>query len=142
MVVLSNAWLTSLPVESLREAPEKPDVCTFLYWAERLKPLCLGEKEVVVVLANRCGEEEGRGPYGCDDKGVLYAGTSWIGRVGRGKIEVWEMYGRGVEGVVVVDEGQVAKHTFEVRGYEEGEGDEEDGEEREEEEHMENALAA
>lgn len=55
------------------------------------------EREVVIVVANRSGEEEG---------GVRYAGTSWVGKVGgRGqeKVGIWGMLGRGEEGVLKVD---------------------------------------
>lgn len=65
-------------------------------------------REVVVVVANRCGEE------GVEREGVRFAGTSWVGRVGggmgggvkvsgTGEVGVWGMLGRGEERVLVVD---------------------------------------
>lgn len=38
-----------------------------------------------------------------EDTGVRYAGTSWIGRIGKGKIRVGGIMGGWEEGVVVVD---------------------------------------
>ena len=59
-----------------------------------MQPLIDHEEEVVVVIANRSGEEE---PH------ARYAGTSWIGRIGRGKIEAWGVLGRGEESILVAD---------------------------------------
>lgn len=52
------------------------------------------ERKVVVVVANRCGEE---GPE------ARYAGTSWVGALGGGEIRRWGVAGRGEERVLVVD---------------------------------------
>ena len=67
---------------------------TLEYWFSRLWPLIEHEREVIVVIANRCGEEE---------PDARYAGTSWIGRIGRGKIQAWGVLGRGDECVLVAD---------------------------------------
>lgn len=67
-------------------------------------------KEVLVVVANRCGEEgEAR-----------YAGTSWVGRVGGGEAGVWAMGGRGEEGVVVGDTGVGVRWVVKLREEQDG----------------------
>ena len=43
LLILSMAWLTSLPAAELRACPEKPDMATFSYWIQRLRPLVEGE---------------------------------------------------------------------------------------------------
>ena len=67
--------------------------------------------EVMVVVANRCGEEE---------RDARYAGTSWVGRVGWGKAEIWEIAGRGEERLVVVDTDEPVKWAVKLGGMEEG----------------------
>ena len=99
ILVLSMAWISSLPAAELSEFPGYPDMGTFSYWISRLMPFLDEDKEVIVVCANRTGEEPGRNPCGQIDDGVRYAGTSWIGRIGKGKIDVWSMMGRGSEGL-------------------------------------------
>lgn len=90
---------------------------TLGYWCSRLQPLIDHEREVVVVVANRCGEEE---------PDARYAGTSWIGRIGRGKIEAWGLLGRGEESVLVADTEKEPWWTLRARQKEENEvnGDE------------------
>ena len=102
IVVLSMAWLTRLSAFSLASRAEEPDLDTLSYWIERLKPLVEGEKEVVVVCANRSGEEGGRNPIG-EEEGVRYAGTSWIGKVGKGMVMLWGTLGAGEESILVAD---------------------------------------
>lgn len=78
-----------------------PDTKTLGYWVDRLEPLVAqGGREVLVVMANRCGVEE---------PDVRYLGTSWVGKVGRGKVKVWGLMGKGEEGVLVVDTKEVPK---------------------------------
>ena len=50
--------------------------------------------EVIVVFANRCGE---------DGENVRYAGSSWMGKVGRGEIKIWGIAGRAEERVLSID---------------------------------------
>lgn len=102
IIVLSMAWLTRISAATLTIEPEEPDLATLSYWIERLKPLVEGEEEIVAVFANRCGEELGKNPLGAEE-GVRYAGSSWIGRVGRGQVRIWGMLGKAEEGVCVID---------------------------------------
>lgn len=107
LVVLSMAWLTRMSAEELQRATE-PDLETFAYWMERMSPL-LGadgrDEELVVMFANRAGDEgeaEKIGP-------VRYAGTSAIVGMSKGEgevpgeVRIWEILGRGEEGVCVAD---------------------------------------
>ena len=113
VLVLSMAWLSSLPADEVREREAEPDMDTFAYWLGRLSPLLNdGGREVVVVCANRCGEESGRNPCGQVEEGVRYAGTSWVGRIGKGKVSVWGLLGRGEEGLLLVDTDDEPVATF------------------------------
>ncbi|KAL8736832.1 MAG: hypothetical protein Q9181_002296 [Wetmoreana brouardii] len=106
LLVLSTAWITSLPSSLLDSQPTIPDSDTLSFWVERLSPLIQHrEKEFICVFANRCGEEAGKmhpnevgnGP------GVRYAGSSWVGKVGREKVILGGVLGRAEEGILVVD---------------------------------------
>lgn len=84
-----------------------PDKETLGYWVDRLEPLVVQEeREVLVVMVNRCGIEE---------PGVRYVGTSWVGRVGKGKVEVWGVMGKGEEGVLVVDTEEEPRWRIRLR---------------------------
>ncbi|KAK0512816.1 hypothetical protein JMJ35_004833 [Cladonia borealis] len=102
ILVLSMAWLTRLPEQDLLEQAEEPDLNTLSYWIERMKPLVDGEKEVIVVCANRSGMEPGKNPIG-EEEGVRYAGSSWVGKVGRGVVRIWQITGKAIEQVIVAD---------------------------------------
>ena len=110
IVIVSMAWLTHLSVESLTSSQMDPDLGTLGYWLMRLKPLTEAAKETTVVLANRCGIEEGD---------ARYAGTSCVLALGNGKVRLWGALGRGEEGLLKVDTSTYPKWT--VRGQEEGE---------------------
>ena len=112
ILLLSMAWLSSLCAAELKESPKMPDMDTFTYWLNRLTPLVEAEKEVLVVCANRTGEEPGKNPCGQLEEGVRYAGTSWVGRIGKGKVDVWRMLGRGEEGVLFVDTEEEPRMSF------------------------------
>ncbi|MCJ1476862.1 Carbon-nitrogen hydrolase [Lambiella insularis] len=135
LVVCCMAWLTRLEARELgwpgkeevgrREEGERgreriglrPDGATLRYWVERLRPLVRAEREVVVVLANRCGVEAGGGKGGEEGLGeggdgqgggvgtaeARYAGSSTVMCVGRGRVRLWGIMGRGEEGVLRVD---------------------------------------
>ncbi|MCJ1470635.1 Carbon-nitrogen hydrolase [Pseudocyphellaria aurata] len=102
-LLLSMAWLTEQPSSSLIHEAERPDLETMGYWCSRLQPLIDHPTDVIVVIANRCGEEPPQ---------ARYAGTSWIGRVGQGRIEAWGMLGRGEENVLVADLTQTPQWTL------------------------------
>ncbi|KAL8861406.1 MAG: hypothetical protein Q9178_002279 [Gyalolechia marmorata] len=116
LLVLSTAWLTHLPSSALRSQPRDFDQDTLGYWFHALEPVInnVHGREVICVFANRCGEEPGRimpavgskmgGDEG-EEKGVRYAGSSWIGKigVGRGEVVVGGIMGRAEEGVLVVE---------------------------------------
>lgn len=115
VVVLSTAWLTQLSTYELQGQAKQPDLDTVNSWLERMRPL-LGpngaEEEVIVVFANRCGEE-GESPLLGP---VRYAGSSTVMGISRGdglvdgKVRIWDMLGRAEEGVLVVDTKNSAKY--------------------------------
>lgn len=108
------AWLSLPPPNAEEEREERndetaamPDKETLGYWVSRLEPLVVqGEREVLVVMVNRCGVEE---------PSVRYVGTSWVGKVGRGKVEVWGLMGKGEEGVLVVDTEEEPRWVMRMR---------------------------
>ncbi|EFE36433.1 protein N-terminal asparagine amidohydrolase, putative [Trichophyton benhamiae CBS 112371] len=125
LVVLSMAWLTLLSSEELSTMADKPDMDTFQYWISRFAPLFLpdeggvedssdemAEPQVIIVFANRAGEEEGQ--EGKDT--ARYAGSSCVvgirrcpRKVGdeedgnRVEILIWDMLGATEEGICLVD---------------------------------------
>ena len=115
VVILSMAWITSLGSSAMAEAKEDPDLDTLSYWIERLRPLRLADKDVLVVCANRCGDEPGT----CPEDRVRYAGSSWIGLVGKKEVKIWGILGRGQEDVLVVDTTEEPKWVLHFRseGY-------------------------
>lgn len=98
MVVLSMAWRRH---EIEERHPSEPDMEAVTSWVERLLPLIQAEhkKEVIVVLANRCGMESA----------VQYAGTSTVLGIKEGKIQVYGMLGRDEESLLVVDTNEPPK---------------------------------
>ncbi len=115
LVILSMAWLTHLDSEELRGKPEEPDLGTVGYWLARLEPLLKGQEgkngvvdgeegdaddgEIIVVFANRCGEEgEAR-----------YAGSSAVVGMSRKGVRCWVFLGRGEERLCVVDTEEPAR---------------------------------
>ncbi|PLB53684.1 carbon-nitrogen hydrolase [Aspergillus steynii IBT 23096] len=90
LVVLSMAWLTLLSREELEDLADKPDLDTFNYWIQRFIPLLRqrmshesdvddagaveSDKRIILVFANRAGEEEGAEGANL----ARYAGTSAI----------------------------------------------------------------
>lgn len=98
LLLLSMAWLTSIPTSELVASATEPDTSTLSYWIERLVPLIKNEdREIVVIFANRCGEEP---------EDAQYAGTSWVGKVGYGQIKIWAIAGKGQEMVLTADTSQ------------------------------------
>lgn len=89
LVVLSMAWLTLLSKEELDALADKPEMDTFNYWIQRFLPLIKrrmshgseidgngneSSKKIIIVFANRTGEEPSTG----DKPPARYAGTSAI----------------------------------------------------------------
>jgi protein N-terminal amidase len=110
LVVISMAWLTRLGREEMSGEGVKgmPDMDTVGYWVERFRPL-IGpeglEEEVIVVCANRTGEEGVAERIG----EVRYAGSSCVMGLTKGDgqtngdVRIWDIMGRAQEGVMIVD---------------------------------------
>lgn len=135
LVVVSMAWLTRLEPEELMKEARSPDLGTLSYWIERFLPVVaasvarkLGkgveedyddEKEVVIVLANRCGMEPGsiKGvSQGVDvDSGedvVSYAGSSCVLKIKDGNVQIFDMLGKAEESLLVVDTEEVSSSKY------------------------------
>ncbi|PQE16606.1 hypothetical protein CJF30_00003297 [Rutstroemia sp. NJR-2017a BBW] len=94
-VILSMAWLTREDPRSYSRLPKEPDMDTLSYWLARLEPVIRAESvgEIIVVLANRCGNEGE----------ALYAGTSAVLGIDNGEVRVYGILGRGEKELLVVD---------------------------------------
>ncbi|KAJ5109311.1 Carbon-nitrogen hydrolase [Penicillium angulare] len=159
LVILSMAWLTMHSRDALAALNEDPDMDTFSYWLQRFMPLLEKEmqharnlddehdvettaagslnskpkeKQVVIVFANRAGEE----PAADDTKPpALYAGTSAVvavtQRAGSGsregaqagaqmdvKILCWDQLGAQEEGICFADTTADPKMVFGLRSAE------------------------
>jgi protein N-terminal amidase len=134
LVVLSCAWLTHISAEDLRTMSAQPDLSTLGYWVERFSPLigpAVGEgegREVVVVIANRTGDEGVAERVG----EVRYAGSSCVMGLRKGgerEVRIWDILGRAEEGVLVVDTDEEAIFTLGRASTHSGsDGDADDGE--------------
>jgi hypothetical protein len=97
VVVVSMAWMAAPWGEEMDEAvendKEKPDLMTLRYWIDRMDPLLQGDKEIIVVFANRAGREGE----------VVYAGTSAVVGVNQSELEVYGLIGRGIDNVLKVE---------------------------------------
>ena len=141
------AWLTPLSGFDVADQPLEPDLGTLACWVGRFAPLMAvaapkgkngngngdrggdrdggdGGKNVsekIVIIANRCGEEEGFGEGG---EVARYAGTSVVlgfGGDGKGKgqeekVKVWGVMGRGEEGLLRVDTAVEARWIVRLEG--------------------------
>lgn len=117
IIVLSMAWLTHLSTEELAEQVTLPDTSTVGYWVERLRPLMDSatgaEEEVVVICANRTGIEGI-----CPRIGeVKYAGSSCVFSLKKGQdsVRIWDILGRGQEGLLIVDTKHPAGFSISFR---------------------------
>ena len=100
------AWLTRLTTSDLLTQPGEPDLETLTHWVERLFPLVKNQdREVIVVFANRHGEEHGN---------ARYAGSSWIGKVGLGNVKVWGILGKAEERLLAVDTDQYPEFVLQT----------------------------
>ncbi|KAF5021650.1 hypothetical protein F66182_6308 [Fusarium sp. NRRL 66182] len=95
LAIVSMAWMTREEPRKFTRMPNEPDMETLTYWIARLEPLIRQDtrEEIIVVLCNRCGNE--------DD--VLYAGTSAVVGVLDGEVRVYGLLGRGEKELLVVD---------------------------------------
>jgi len=115
VVVVSMAWLTRLTALELMEEPMRPDMDTLGYWVERFRPLMEASgsaDEVVVVLANRTGEEGDAERIG----EVRYAGSSTVLGMRKGdgngevNVKIWDVLGRAQDGILIVDTERPARY--------------------------------
>jgi len=134
LIVLSCAWLTHISAEDLKTMSTQPDLSTLGYWVERFSPLigpAVGEgeeREVVVVIANRTGDEGVAERVG----EVRYAGSSCVMGLRKGEerdVRIWDILGRAEEGVLAVDTDEEATFTLGKRAstHSGSEGDADDG---------------
>lgn len=116
VVVLSCAWLTRLSALELLEESMRPDMDTLSYWIERFRPLVEAngaEEEVIVVIANRTGDE-GEAPRIGE---VRYAGSSTVmglkksDKHGNTQVKIWDVMGRAQDGLLIIDTNTSAKFS-------------------------------
>jgi len=92
-----------------------PDHHTLNYWIDRLRPLFGpqgAQSEAFVVCANR-GGEEGVAPKIGE---VRYAGSSCVmGMAKDGQVRLWDVLGRGQEGVLVVDTDEAPSYSITLK---------------------------
>ncbi len=113
VVIVSMAWLTHLSHEELVGEALVPDMNTVGYWLERFRPLMAdatgAEQDVILILANRTGEE-GIAPRIGE---VRYAGSSCVLSMKKGQdVKIWDIFGRSQQGVLVVDTTMPARFTI------------------------------
>ena len=120
LVVMSMAWLTSLPKEEMAAEPDEPALETVSYWLQRFSPLIeasqAGAEDVVVVFSNRVGSETNEVRQLTTKSGqiiplgesVSYAGSSCAMRFSGGKVSILDMMGKGEEGLLVFDTDDVS----------------------------------
>ena len=139
LIVLSCAWLTHISTDGLNQMAMQPDLSTLGYWVERFSPLvgpAVGEgeeKEVLLVIANRTGDEGVAERVG----EVRYAGSSCVMGLRKGEgggVRIWDILGRAEEGLLVADTDKEPRFSFRTRHNSgDGIGDDdatEDGQER------------
>lgn len=119
LIVMSMAWLTSLPKEEMAVLPGSPALETVTYWLQRFSPAIAatkaGGEDVTVVFSNRIGVEKNEVseittktgqiiPLGED---VCYAGSSCAMRFSGGNVSILDMMGKAQEGLLVLDTAKV-----------------------------------
>ncbi|KAH8173992.1 carbon-nitrogen hydrolase domain-containing protein [Sarocladium implicatum] len=95
LVIVSMAWITQEDAEVYTQKPDEPDMDTLTYWLARLDPVVRAEPdhEIIVVFANRCGQEDG----------ATYAGTSAVVGIQGTDVRVYGILGRGSKDLLVID---------------------------------------
>ena len=130
LVVLSMAWLShSLTKEEINgDRRTEPELETLSYWVERFRPVVAGERQVIVVIGNRCGIEGGdvcNTSTGAGDMPetaeVCYAGSSTVIRIGKGKVELWDVLGKGEERCLLVDTEEAPRYVLQTGPGQQGE---------------------
>jgi len=101
------AWSSHSLTAAHISGPEgnQPDLDTLSYWIDRFGPVVAADRDTILVMANRCGVEGE----------VCYAGTSTVMRVGRGKIGLWGICGKGEERCLVVNTDHVSVEMLSFR---------------------------
>ncbi|KAM0705326.1 hypothetical protein Q7P35_008116 [Cladosporium inversicolor] len=127
LVVMSMAWLTSLPKEEMALQPEEPALETVSYWLQRFSPLMeaslTGGEDVVVVFSNRVGNEVNElrelttrnGQIIPLGESVSYAGSSCAVRFSGGRVSILDMMGKGEEGLLILDTKDPAKYELRLK---------------------------
>lgn len=114
LIVMSMAWLTTLPKEEIKVLPGQPALETVGYWLQRFEPAIEASKsgeDITVVFSNRIGIERNEVkelttktgqviPLGDE---VCYAGSSCAMRFSNGEVSILDMLGKGEEGLLLVD---------------------------------------
>jgi protein N-terminal amidase len=120
LIVMSMAWLTSLPVEEMALSPDEPAIETVSYWLQRFSPVIeasqTGGEDVVVVFSNRTGNEKNEvrelttktGQVVPLGESVSYAGSSCAMRFSGGRVSILDMMGKGEEGLLIMDTDDVS----------------------------------
>jgi protein N-terminal amidase len=144
LVIVSMAWLTRLSRHELDEDEEWPDEATLDYWIQRFSPLLkaglkrdydggeIASQNILVVLANRVGEEPGR--EGAEP--ARYAGSSCVLGIHPGRtddpkprvkteVAVWARMGRAEEGLCIADTMTKFSYSYLITGRLNDEGAEE-----------------
>jgi protein N-terminal amidase len=127
LIVMSMAWLTSLPIEEMAVSPDQPALETVSYWLQRFSPLIeatqAGGEDILVVFSNRTGNEKNEVselttktgqviPLG---ESVNYAGSSCAMRFSGGSVSILDMMGKGEEGLLVIDTHEVSYSNINSR---------------------------
>lgn len=119
LVVMSMAWLTSLPKEEMETLRDQPALETVSYWLQRFSPAIEASKrdgeDLTVVFANRIGCERNELTEFTTKSGqviplgesVSYAGSSCVMRFSGGQVSILDMMGKGEEALLIYDTEQV-----------------------------------
>jgi len=101
------AWSSHTLTAARILGPEgrQPDLDTLSYWIDRFGPVVAADRDTILIMANRCGIEGE----------VCYAGTSTVMRVGRGKIGLWGICGKGEEICLVINTDNVSIEMLSFR---------------------------
>ncbi|KAI9700394.1 MAG: Carbon-nitrogen hydrolase [Candelina mexicana] len=104
LILLPMSWTTYLPPSSLVSSPLQPDLDTLSYWVSRMQPLidAGGEDEIIVVAANRTGQEGE----------ICYAGSSAVLGIKQGEVRVYGVLGRGEEGVLIANTNEAPRFAL------------------------------